>query len=128
MGFLDREDLADLYAAADVCVLPSATETCGLVALEAMATGLPVIAADAGGFRESIRDGHNGILVPATDARAFAGHVVTLVLERDRRRALGAAARQFALSCGQTAEDDVLVAQYRLLARPSATPERACAA
>ena len=75
MGFLDREDLADLYAAADVCVLPSATETCGLVALEAMATGLPVIAADAGGFRESIRHGHNGILVPATDARAFAGHV-----------------------------------------------------
>jgi glycosyltransferase involved in cell wall biosynthesis len=128
IGFLDRDDLADLYAAADLCVLPSATETCGLVALEAMATGLPVIAADAGGFRESIRNGRTGVLVPATDARAFAGAVATLVLDRDRRRALGAAAREFALSRTQTAEDDILLAQYRLLTRPPAIEERACAA
>jgi glycosyltransferase involved in cell wall biosynthesis len=128
IGFLDRDDLADLYAAADLCVLPSATETCGLVALEAMATGLPVIAADAGGFRESIRSDRTGVLVPATDARAFAATVVTLVLERDRRRALGAAAREFALTRPQTAEDDILLAHYRLLIKPSTVAERACAA
>src|SRR5439155_21760323 len=52
--FLDRDKLADVYASADICVLPSRTETCGLVALEAMASGLAVVAADAGGFRESI--------------------------------------------------------------------------
>ena len=52
--FLDRDKLADVYASADICVLPSRTATCGLVALEAMASGLAVGAADAGGFRESI--------------------------------------------------------------------------
>jgi phosphatidylinositol alpha 1,6-mannosyltransferase len=128
IGFLDRDDLADLYAAADLCVLPSATETCGLVALEAMATGLPVIAADAGGFRESIVNERTGFLVSPDDARAFAATVVRLVLERERRRALGAAAREFALSRTEPAEDDILLAQYRLFARPAAGGERACAA
>jgi glycosyltransferase involved in cell wall biosynthesis len=128
LGFLDRDDLADLYAAADVCVLPSATETCGLVALEAMATGLAVIAADAGGFRESIRHGQTGLLAPAADARACAAHLVTLVLEHDRRRVLGAAARDFARTRTETAEDDVLLAQYRLLIGSPVAGAHACAA
>jgi glycosyltransferase involved in cell wall biosynthesis len=128
LGFLERDDLADLYAAADVCVLPSATETCGLVALEAMATGLAVIAADAGGFRESIRHGQTGLLAPAADARAFAAHVVTLVLEHDRRRTVGIAARDFALTRTETAEDDILLSQYRLLIGSPAAGARACAA
>jgi glycosyltransferase involved in cell wall biosynthesis len=128
LGFLDRDDLADLYAAADVCVLPSATETCGLVALEAMATGLAVIAADAGGFRESIHHDRTGLLAPATDARAFAAGLVTLALDRDRRLVLGAAARDFALTRAQTVEDDVLLAQYGLLIAPPAGGAHACAA
>src|SRR2546427_4376016 len=71
LGFLPREDLATLYASADVCVFPSHTETCGLVALEAMAAGTAVIAADAGGFRESIQTGATGLLVPAHEPRSY---------------------------------------------------------
>ena len=65
LGFLPRTTLATLYASCDLCVLPSYTETCGLVALEAMASGLPVIAADAGGLRESVDHERTGLLVRA---------------------------------------------------------------
>jgi glycosyltransferase involved in cell wall biosynthesis len=129
VGFVARDSLADLYAAADVCVLPSATETCGLVALEAMASGVPVIAADAGGLRESVRSGANGLLAPPTDARAFAAHIVELVMEQDRRRTLAGGARQFALTRDAALEDQVLLDQYRAAARRAApSAEIECAA
>jgi phosphatidylinositol alpha 1,6-mannosyltransferase len=128
IGFIDREDLADLYTASDVCVLPSATETCGLVALEAMASGVPVVAADAGGFRESIRHGSTGLLAPPTDAAAFAAHIVRLVMERERRLQLGAEARRFALTRSERGEDLTLLAQYRVVAGHPAALETGCAA
>jgi glycosyltransferase involved in cell wall biosynthesis len=128
IGFIDREDLADLYTASDVCVLPSATETCGLVALEAMASGVPVVAADAGGFRESIRHGSTGLLAPPTDAAAFAAHIVRLVMERERRLQLGAEARHFALTRSERGEDLTLLAQYRVVAGHPAALETGCAA
>jgi phosphatidylinositol alpha 1,6-mannosyltransferase len=115
LGFLDRDALADLYTAADVCVLPSATETCGLVALEAMASGVPVVAADAGGFRESVRHGVTGFLARTRDPEAFAAHVIQLVMERNRRLTLGAAARRFALSRSAALENAALLAQYRTI-------------
>ncbi|MGH7672481.1 MAG: glycosyltransferase family 4 protein, partial [Gemmatimonadales bacterium] len=93
LGFLDRGRLADLYASADLCVLPSNTETCGLVALEAMASGLAVVAADAGGFRESIVHGRAGMLVPADDPARFAAAIVALVADPTLRAELGSAAR-----------------------------------
>ena len=93
LGFLDRDKLADVYASADICVLPSRTETCGLVALEAMASGLAVIAADAGGFRESIDHARNGVLVAPDDVTGFAAEMVSLVFQPQHRAELGAAAR-----------------------------------
>jgi glycosyltransferase involved in cell wall biosynthesis len=93
---MDRDALARLYASADICVLPSATETCGLVALEAMASGVPVIAADAGGLRDSIVPGETGILVPPHDASGFAAAITTLALDRERRCAIAATARAWA--------------------------------
>jgi glycosyltransferase involved in cell wall biosynthesis len=128
VGFLDRESLADLYGAADLCVLPSATETCGLVALEALATGVPVVAADAGGFRESIAHGVTGLLAPPDDPRAFAAHIVHLVMEHDRRRHLATAARRFALTRSETTENETLIAQYRMLLGWPDTAEAGCAA
>lgn len=61
-GFLKSPELAAAYASADLFIFPSQTETLGLAALEAMASGTPVIAADAGGIRDLIENGVNGYL------------------------------------------------------------------
>ena len=115
LGFVDREALARLYASADLCVLPSSSETCGLVALEAMASGLPVIAADAGGLRESVRPNLNGLLVPPHDAPGFGDAIVALALDAPRRRAMGRAARLTAESRDVLAENQDLLQQYSAL-------------
>jgi glycosyltransferase involved in cell wall biosynthesis len=122
LGFLDRETLADLYASADLCVLPSRTETCGLVALEAMASGLPVIAANAGGLAESVRHEENGLLVRADDARGFSHAIVALALDAARRRALAAEARRTAESRDVRSEDQELLCQYAALIPARTTP------
>jgi len=87
-----RSDVADLMALADVLLLPSAFEGMPLVALEAMAAGLPVVATDAAGNAEAVEDGITGILC-AADAASFAGAVVGMLGDRDRLSRMGAAAR-----------------------------------
>ena len=122
VGFLDRDTLADLYASADLCVLPSRTETCGLVALEAMAAGVPVIAADAGGLAESVQHEQNGLLVRADDARGFSHAIIALALDAGRRRALAAGARRTAESRDLQSEDQELLRQYAALIPSRTTP------
>lgn len=112
LGFLERGKLADVYASADICVLPSKTETCGLVALEAMASGLAVVAADAGGFRESINHGRDGVLVAPDDATGFASEIVSLVMAPQRRAELRATARTNAMARDVTTENLDLLLQY----------------
>ena len=116
LGFIAPADLAALYASADLCVLPSDTETCGLVALEAMASGLPVVAADAGGFRENIQHGRSGLLVAPRDARACAAAIVELAVDRERREAMSAAARLAAVGRDAGAENAELLDQYARVA------------
>jgi glycosyltransferase involved in cell wall biosynthesis len=116
LGFLPREDLATLYASADVSVFPSHTETCGLVALEAMASGSAVIAADAGGFRESIRPGATGLLVPAHEPRGYRDAIVALANDSAARFALAAGARDYAVSRDVAAENAELLDRYAALA------------
>jgi len=118
LGFLPRERLAALYASSDLCVLPSTTETCGLVAMEAMASGVAVIAADAGGLRENVTDGETGILVPPRDAAAFAEAIEALVADPRRRFAMSAAAREHAVQRDSAVEDAELLARYADLAHP----------
>lgn len=112
LGFLDRANLADLYADADLFVFPSATETCGLVALEAMASGIPVIGSDAGGIRENLRDGINGIMAPTGDADAFSSAIVDLVRDPIQRDAMAQAARGFAVACDWDAALNALEPMY----------------
>ena len=112
LGFLPRQHLATLYASADLCVFPSRTETCGLVALEAMSSGAGVIAADAGGFRESIRHGVTGLLVPPGDVDGYVDAIRKLVFDPARRFLLGAAARERALSRDVVPENADLLARY----------------
>ena len=118
LGFLDRETLAEVYASSDLCVLPSRTETCGLVALEAMASGLPVIAANAGGLAESVHHGESGLLIRSDDARGFAHAIVTLVLDAEQRRAMASRARRTAEQRDAHGENRELLRQYAALVPP----------
>lgn len=95
-GYLDRETaLLDCYAASDMFVFASRTETQGLVLLEAMAMGRPVVALAEMGTRDVLRDGE-GALVAADDVRDFACKVLTLLRHRERRLELGRRARAYA--------------------------------
>jgi phosphatidylinositol alpha 1,6-mannosyltransferase len=115
LGFLARHTVADLYADADLFVFPSPTETCGLVALEALASGVPVIGADAGGIPESIRHGLTGALVPAGDLGAFRDAIVRLTEDGEQRGAMKQAARAFAVGRDWARELDELEAAYQRL-------------
>ena len=99
VGYRSGADLADHYAAADVFAFASLTETFGNVILEAMASGLPVVAVRAGGPGDTVRPGETGLLVEPTDPPdAFAAHLIDLIDHPDRRHRMAAAARDYARS------------------------------
>ena len=80
-----HDRLADFYRAADVCLVPSRTESFGLVALEAAACGTPVVAAAVGGLRSLVDDGDTGFLVDGRDPADYAAPVATLLDDPDAR-------------------------------------------
>lgn len=82
------------YHQADVAVLTSDWEGTPNVILEAMAAGLPVVATAVGGVADLVRHGETGLLAPAGDVNALAGHLRTLAADPDMRRALGDNARR----------------------------------
>jgi D-inositol-3-phosphate glycosyltransferase len=88
-----HEHLADYYRAADVCVVPSHTESFGLVALEAAACGTPVVAAAVGGLRFLVDDGVTGHLVAARDPNAYAALIDRVLHDDDERMRAQAVAR-----------------------------------
>jgi glycosyltransferase involved in cell wall biosynthesis len=126
LGVLDRQRaLPRLYASADAFLFSSLTETLGLVVLEAMSSGLPVIATPAGGVADHLRDEVNGIAVPPTDVDAMAKAIVALTLDPERRARLAAGARTGALHLDWEAELDRLDASYRsVLERASRQSQR----
>ena len=87
-----HSNLADYYRAADVCLVPSRTESFGLVALEAAACGTPVVAASVGGLRSLVDDGHTGFLVEGRDPADFAAPVERLLHDPDLAEEVGASA------------------------------------
>jgi glycosyltransferase involved in cell wall biosynthesis len=93
--------------------MPSTTETLGFVVLEAMSSGLPVVAANAGGVRDLVRDGSTGVLYdPRHPAEAIAA-VRGLIADGTLRAAYGARARAVAETCGWRSETTRLLASYR---------------
>jgi phosphatidylinositol alpha 1,6-mannosyltransferase len=114
LGVLDHKyALPQLYASADAFAFASLTETLGLVVLEAMASGLPVIATPAGGVADHLRNGENGLAFPAGNATAMAHAVVRLVLDPKLRDDLARGARRTAEALDWEGELDRLDASYR---------------
>jgi len=96
LGSRLQETLPYYYSAADVCVMPSLYESFGLVALEAMACGTPVVASRVGGLPYVVRDGETGLLVPDNDPAALAEKLRQLLTEPELRKRLGAQASEVA--------------------------------
>lgn len=107
-----RDDVAPYLACADLYYQAAEQESFGVAALEAMSTGLPVVAMKVGGLPELVVDGETGLLVPLGDPTALAEAVIGLLRDDERRRAVGEAARRRAVECFDTA---TVVPQYESL-------------
>jgi glycosyltransferase involved in cell wall biosynthesis len=99
-GFQGGEMLVTAYASSDIFVFPSDSESFGNVTLEAMASGLPCVCADATGSRSLVVAGETGLLADASDADGFARHITTLAADPALRAAMGQAGRARALTFG----------------------------
>lgn len=110
-----RDDVPDLLAASDFFVLPSLWEGLSLALLEAMSSGLPVVATAVSGTSQVITPGVTGLLVPPGDSRQLAEAIVRLLSEPDRGRAMGAAARDSVrASFGAVRQAEEHLALYRM--------------
>ncbi len=97
LGAKDQEILPNYYAAAEMVIMPSHYESFGMVALEAMAMGTPVIASEVGGLAFLVRDDENGFHVPSRDPEALAERIFCLLTDDACRERLGRQARYYAL-------------------------------
>ena len=95
-----RGDLAQWYRAADLVVVPSYSESFGLVALEAQACGTPVVATAVGGLRTAVADGISGVLVDGHDPKAWSSVIARLLQEPQRRVLLSMGAIEHASHFG----------------------------
>lgn len=95
-GAKDREGCREELSRADLFLMPSVTESFGLAAAEAEATGLPVVATKVGGLPEAVADRETGFLVPANSPEALAERVAYLAGHREERLAMGCKAREWA--------------------------------
>ncbi len=114
-GALSRERLADLLAVATVTLVPSHSETFGLVALESAASGTPVIAFRAGGLVESVSAGVSGLLIDSRDPRAWARATAELLDDGARRHRLSGFARRYAEGFTWAATVTALIGLYTSL-------------
>ena len=123
VGYLAGEELAAAYASGDAFVFPSSTETLGLVLLEAMAAGCPVVGANRGGIPDIVSDGVNGCLYepegPDGGAASLTAAVQRLLGDTSERQALRHNARQEAERWGWAGATEQLRGYYRtLLGKP----------
>jgi len=121
-GHLEGDALATAYASADFFVMPSKTETFGLVTLEAMSSGLPVLAVDAGGTRDLVQDQDNGLLYPPDDVEAMLAGAKQLIESAPLRERLARQGKQMALNASWSVETDRLRALYSRAAGATVAP------
>ena len=108
--FMGRQDhIEDILTMADVFLLPSELESFGLSALEAMASGVPVVGSDAGGLPEVVKHAETGFLLPVGDVEGMAARTVEILKDEEHRRCLGQAGRRRAAALFSA---DRIVSQY----------------
>jgi D-inositol-3-phosphate glycosyltransferase len=117
---LPQARLADVYAAADVVLVPSRSESFGLVALEAQACGTPVVVAAVGGLRFVVRDGQTGFLVEGHDPADHAERMLQILRDPALAAEMGTAAAREALRFTWDATSSELAGIYRELVAGSA--------
>lgn len=126
-GYLGGHALAAAYASADIFVFPGAHETFGNVVLEAMASGLPVVAPDAGAVTELVQHEVNGLRFAPESRAALAEAVLRLALQPTMARRLGGRARADAEKRSWSRVMDGLLDNYQGLLRPDGVPASAAA-
>ncbi len=114
-GFLTGGELADAYASSDIFVFPSDSESFGNVTLEAMASGLPCVCADATGSRSLVVAGETGLLADASDVQGFADNLSLLAHDAATRQRMGQAARARALTFSWDETMARMLGYYRAL-------------
>lgn len=99
VGSLTGEALSQAFASSDIFLMPSDSETLGFVVLEAMASGLPVVAVNAGGLPDIVENGKNGFLAEnESELKEFIQYTKRLVEDKELRSSLGLRARKWAES------------------------------
>lgn len=118
-GYLEGEHLARAYASSDIFLFPSDTETFGNATLEAMASGLPTVCAEATGNRTLVVDGQTGYLLKSDDIDGFADRLSQLVVDTRQRAQMGSAARAAATQYDWAEVLQRIVNYYLELLRPN---------
>jgi D-inositol-3-phosphate glycosyltransferase len=107
-----QEHLVDFYRAADVVLVPSRSESFGLVALEAQASGTPVVAASVGGLRFVVLDGSTGFLVEGHDPRDHASAMLSVLRDPAMQARMGEEGVREAVRFTWEATADALLRVY----------------
>lgn len=94
LGWVPHQKLSGIYKRADIFILPSYSEALPMAVMEAMASGLPVIASKTSGAKELVKDGDNGFLVPVGDPKALKERIKILLEKADLRESMGERGRE----------------------------------
>lgn len=124
MGYLRGQRLSQAYASADIFVFPSRLETFGLVVIEAMAAGLPIVASRVGGVSDIVKEGATGYTFGSGDREALREGVRKIASDKERMRDMGARARAYAETQSWDAIMDEVIALYASLIADAASPGR----
>ena len=118
LGKRSQEVLPYYYSAAEVVVVPSHYESFGMVALEAMACGIPVVASQVGGLNYLVQDGETGYHVPDRDEKALSLRLVKLLEDEEEHKRMGENAAEFAKNYNWEIIAGQIIQLYQQVAQP----------